>query len=617
MAARSVKLTPESQKLVLQFIKERLEGFDISSRRTRYDTINKAIQQEEEIQRQKNKNQRLDFYEDVQIGTISPAIDTMHGFFTDLYVSQTPIFPVLSVTKESLDAVGQFNAVMEQEERDFKWARQLTLWFRNAAKYNIAALSCDWHNRLTEMVQPTSVPGGDAALATASISGNKLQAWDMYNTYYDTTVAPPDITTDGEFAAHAEAFSLVKLAMLTKSLQYENGIIMNERLMWSTASSVTGMKYYKEPEITKHKSSEKTTNNWESHFNEAFTGNKKGPSIHNLSGKQGMYEVITFNCRIIPSMFKIKSPLQDMVGIWKFIVVGGQYVVYAEQQNSVHGCLPTVFAMPREEDLKEQTKSNAEILIPLQRLSTQLYDARLAGLARSVNDRLVYMGGVIDQKDIDNNSPISRIRMRPNALHKDVRSAIMQIPFTDTIGNSLLGELSYLDRKGQELTRLNRPQIGQFQKGNKTLGEFNTVMQNSQTELRIMGVLLENQSIVPLKNIILSNVLQYKPSLEVVDSQNSQVVQFNPQTVRKAHLHFKLADGLRTPEDEMDMQLVREFYQYAATNPQFQQRYDMVGITSYIFENSGVNLKQFEVAATAPGTEPVAPNPEQQPQGPA
>ena len=69
-----------------------------------------------------------------------------------------------------------------------------------------------------------------------------------------------------------------------------------------------------------------------------------------------------------------------------------------------------------------------------------------------------------------------------------------------------------------------------------------------------------------------------------------------------------MADGLRTPEDEMDLTLAREFYQFAASNPEFQQKYDMVGITTYLFQNSGLNIKQFERPAqpTAAPAQPVA-----------
>lgn len=607
----SITLSTDSQKILNQFIDDRLKNFDIEARRNRMDSIDRALQLEQNVRRQKDNDSTLDYFDDIQIGTISPAIDTIHGFFCDLYVSSTPIFPVLGVGDDALNAIGQFNAALEQEERDFCWGRQLSLWFRQAAKYNVAALACEYVHRVTTKVAAgaPSLAGGEAALSAASITGNELVSWNMYNTFYDDGVPVADICREGEFAAHVEAISQIRLAMHMENLAHDGGKLMNTTTIYRKYSTTSAMQYFKEPHITDYSHLSRKTGGWDTIFNEAFDI-KTSAGRNSLSSKS-MYERITFYCRIIPSMFGIKNvPAPNSPSLFRIVRVHDT-IIFCELQSNVHGLMPVVFAQPREENIGEQTKSTAELLIPLQNLSTKIYDARLAALARATNDRLVYVKGIVDQRDIESNSPVSRIGFKPSSLYTRASDVVSALPFQDTIGGTLINELNYLDQQGQKLTRMNRPQQGQFQKGNKTLGEFNTVMNNSQTELRIMGILAENQAITPLKQIILSNILQFKPATTVVNTQTETTEEFNPQQVRKAMLVFKLADGLRTPEDEMDLQLVREFYQYAAQDPRLQQGYDMVKVTTHIFENSGLNLKPFEITQPAAGQPPAGQQPPQ------
>ena len=619
MATTSLKLTAAQQALLVSFIKDRMQSFDIELRRYRYDKIDQALQLEDKVRRQKDNDKTLDYYQDIQIGSISPAIDTIQGFFTDLYVSSTPIFPVLGLGDEALGAVGQFNAVLEQEERDFRWGRQLSLWFRQGAKYNAAALEVEFVTRTTAKVNanaPSSIDG-KAAVASAVITGNRMKAWDMYNTYYDDSVALPDICETGEYAATVEPVSQIKLAQMLKDLAYDGGNILNEDKIYGCFSGVDAMEWYKRQHITNYSElNRKDGKGWQGYFDDAFEVSSAPEGHRGPISRRSLYEVVTFYCRLIPMQFKIFAVPDPRAPMVFKVVMVKDTIIYCEFQNNVHGLLPVVFCQPREENIGEQIKSTAELLMPLQNLATQIYDARLAALARATNDRLVYVKGIVDQRDIDSNSPVSRIGFKPSSLYTSASQVVQQLPFTDSIGGTMINEMNFIESQGQKLTRLNRPQLGQFQKGNKTLGEFNTVMQNSQTELRIMGVLLENQSITPLKQILLSNILQFKPSVTVVDTNQKEVINFNPAEVRKTMLVFKLADGLRNPEEEMDLQLAREFYQFASTNPEFQQRYDMVGISSYLFQNSGLNIKQFERKQVPPAPAvPAAATPPQPTQG--
>lgn len=596
MSVTSHKLTESAQKKVVQFINERMSSFDIETRRFRYSCIDKAMQLERNARRkrQKDADQRVDFYDDIEVGMISPAVDTLQGFLVDLYLSQTPIFPAVSSSKDHKKQVLQFNTILENEERDFKWGRHLANYFRALAKYNAGALEVTWHEQFTEVVgTDLDNPNGNAEVTASSVQGNKMRCWNMYNTYYDTTVPLAEVHDRGEFAATVERKTLIDLAMDFSNLEDRSLQVMNQDLAY-TKFGANSSKFFEDPKVVEEFRREETSGGgWKSQFNSAFEVEDKNDK--RPTSESSKYEVTTFYCRIIPSMFGINCIGKNRVQIFKFVLVGYEVLVYAEQINHAHGYMPVLFSQLREDDIGEQVKSTAELLMPLQNLSSQLYDARLASLARSVNDRMAYVAGVVDEKDVQSKNPVSRIKMRPTALYKDIRSALMPIPFSDNVGNSLLNEIGFIRQTAQETTRLNRPQLGQFQKGNKTLGEFNTVMQNSQAELRVMGVLLENQTITPLKKILKTNIFQYQPAVTLTSTAQQEVVDVNPTEIREAHLEFKLADGLHNQEEFLDLQVAREFLMYVQQDPEVRQRYDMVGLLSYIMTMSGAKISQFEI----------------------
>lgn len=329
-----------------------------------------------------------------------------------------------------------------------------------------------------------------------------------------------------------------------------------------------------------------------------------------------MHELVTFHVRIVPSVFMMTDlPQKDQVTIFKVHVLNWKLVIAVEKVTNAHNIFPVVLCQIDEEGIDDQVKSAAEMLLPVQNLQTKLYDARMKGLNRNVNDRALYNSSRIDKKHIESDNPSMKIPVKPNMLNPGLDHAYRQIPFQDNLGGSILQELGFLNQVAQRTSGLNDPQQGMFQKGNKTLGEFNEVMSNADDDLRTWAKLVETQAIASLKYIIKINTMQFQGATSITTSGDAGIVAIDPIALRRTAMDFKMADGLISKDSLMDMNAARGFFDLLLQSPQLQAFYGekLPQLVEYIFTSVGFDTSQFRgensAALAPPAAEGGAPTP--------
>lgn len=606
MPNKSHKLKPASQKALLQLLRSCWHKFDITQRRERYRRIDQAIQLESERRRFKDGNPELDFYDDIELTLISPAVDTVQGFMVDLFLSQPSVFQTASKKRSNRTAVHGLNALYEQHSKHFKWGRHLAILFRDLPKYNVGFLECNWVIEETTSVVTDNSPGANSsqsALEVQNIAGNEIRRLDPYNTFYDETVEPSEIHSRGEFAGYVEPVTMVELVRRIRNFKIMGGVVMNE-----TEAFKSGLleRKYEVPQVSPVLMSGKDQKRgWLAFFDEDYTNASKSSKYRD---RKAGYEFTVLYARIIPSMFGINVPDANHLSIWKLVFVNHDVLIYAEQQQNAHNFLPLIGGQAREEGLAEQTKSNAELLVPLQNLATQILDARLTSLSKHVGDKVFVMRNSVAESDLTD--PAKKIiEVTPRLGMADIRQIVQAMNFQDTAGATYWNEINNLRQHAQEVVRLNRPQLGQFQKGNKTLGEFREVMQNANAELRVMGLLIENSIMSVLKTITKNNIFQFQEPTTVATARGE--VNIIPSDLRKAMVEFKVADGLVTTENVMDSNVLREAIQYLSSNQEAAMKYDIADIIAGLFSHLGFNIDEYErteqpAAPAAPAPRPAA-----------
>ncbi len=593
----ALKLPKKVQKNLIAFANMRYASFGISTYRERFEKIDKAIQLESDNRREKIP----DYFDDVEQPLVAGPTSTVANFLIDTFVNNQHLFEVVAPDPTNAEGADQMNAINEENSKRSNWTREFLLFFRNMPKYNYGAMELLWEIEPILSLTTDAVNGSNtgAAVEASTRQGNVFHSWDPYNTFYDTSVDVNQVHAKGEFAGTVERVSMIELQSRIDKLKLAGRHLMNIDKIWSVGSSAPT--HYYTPAVRTEVSASKQDNGWLGFFGE--TPDMVGSERRSLSF---MYEYVTMYVRIIPKMFGASTPGADKIQIWKLHIVGWDTLIYAEKQNNAHGFFPSVFVQLDEQNIQDQVKSLAEKLIPMQNLSTKLYDSRLASIVRAIGDRALYDGGRIEKRHLDSDNPKAKIPVKPNILNPGLSNAYASIPFNDNISQTFLQELGFLDQRANKTSGLNNPQQGQLQKGNRTLGEFNEVMANADDDLRTWGKLVQAQAMTPLKQILKTNILQYQPPTTIVPDNGQVQQQIDPVTLRKAAIGFKVADNLVTKEAILDMPTARSFFELLLQSPQLQQFYGerLPDLVDHVFSTMGFNTRDFRSQQQPQGQAP-------------
>lgn len=476
-------------------------------------------------------------------------VDSMVGYLAEVFLSGSPLFPVVSSPK-SKEYAEQLETLLDDHATIGGYARQILLFLRDGVKYNLAPIELDWtsieqYSMMDEMLQP-----GVKKVVKDRKSYTKVKRIDPYNTVWDFNVPPGDIAAEGDYAGYVDLISRTKLKRKLQRLA-DDGKAFNTREAINATSIYTSGEnlgnYYMHPQVSDYIASRKPIS--EINYYNYLTGEKEDstgiPRANN-------FEVFTFYARILPSEFSLNSPSPNTTQIWKFMTVNGQYVVQAERILSAYDYLPILFGQPLEDGLGYQTKSIAEGHMPIQQAAETLFNISFNAARRAVSDRAIYNSSLISPSDINAPVPAPKIPVQVNSLDPNFRlsDAYYQIPFDSRGTEGAFQSGMQIVAFGKDLSGLNSPMQGQFQKGNKSVQEWNDTMGGADARLRLPALTLEYQVFQPMKNILKLNLYQYGNDVELVSQKTGEQILVNMDELRKQVLAFRVADGF-TPKSKL------------------------------------------------------------------
>lgn len=502
-------------------------------------------------------------------------VDSMVAYLADVFLSGSPIFPVVSTPSKKKWAE-QLETLVDDHANLGGYARQILIFFRDAVKYNIAAIETDW-----DMIDQFSVVGDWSQESGRKLTKDnkfftKLRRWDPYNTVWDQNVQPGDVSKDGDFAGHIEIISKTKLKrLLNKYSATRECYNATEAMASNTNNNVVtaplSMNYRTHPTVNNYITATRPGENmdWESYMTNI---SNKGVRETIAGGRN--VELFTLYARIVPIEFGISGPQPNTPQIWKMVFVNNTILVNAKRIISAQDTLPVLFGQPNEDGLGYQTKSVAEGEIGIQRAVTTLFDIRFAAARRSVSDRALYDPDMIKPGDINAKVPAPKIPVRINSLsQKGLDSAYKQIPFDTRGTESTITDAAQLVEFSKQLSGLNAPQQGQFQKGNKSVTEWNDTMGGSDNRLRLPALTLEHQVFAPMKAILALNIFQYGDDAEIVSQKTGETITIKIDELRQQVLSFKIADGY-TPKSKLAAtDMLAQGLQILMQSPVLQQAY--------------------------------------------
>lgn len=539
-----------------------------------------------------------DKFQNITVPIIKPQVRAAVAYQAAVFLTDYPMFGVVS-SPQYISAAKQMQAVIEENSVRGSWVREFLLFFQDGFKYNLSAIEVDWCKIATAAIEtdPSFAQGQEGKVREVIWSGNKVRRWDPYNTYFDCRVEPYDIPTKGEFAGHTEIMSRTALKAFIASL--DTKIIENIVPAFESPSSLNpsahnyqyGASYYLpiingkaliDPSLI-------TYADWD-----AWVGLTTSPKHAGKINYRGIYEVSTEYLRIIPSDYGMKVPAPNTPQVWKFIIVNHSVIIYAERMTNAHEKIPVFFGCPSETGLAYQDKSLAQDAAPFQYVATALMNSVIAGRRRAVTDRVLYDPSRIAEGHMNNPNPSAKIPVRPSAYGKAVSEAVYQFPFRDDQAGVAMQEIQSLLQFSNVLQGQNQARQGQFVKGNKTDGQWESTMSNATSQDQITALLYEAQVFTPLKEVIKLNILQYQGATSIYSPTQQDVVNIDPVALRQAIINFKITDGLLPSEKVIKSDTMKVVLQAIATSPTLAQGYNVAPMFSYLTKIENVDFAPFE-----------------------
>lgn len=537
-------------------------------------------------------------FQNITIPIVLPQVEGSVTYQASVFLTGTPLFGVISDPQYE-DEAQQMEAIIDSQATYGGWIRELTMFFRDGAKYNLSALEVDWCKEVTYAPEtdPTIKSGKASGKLTQTIwEGNKVKRWDMYNTFFDTRVTPGNMYRDGEFIGNTEIMSRIKLKKFMSELP--NGRASNFKAALESPTgainvgdSTTALPNFYIPQINPNSILNPLLGegmNWLA-WSE-LAGSKDSSNIN----YRNLYEVTTLYARIIPSDFGISGPSPNTPQVWKFIFVNHSILIFSERQTNAHNWLPVLMGQPNEDGLGYQTKSLADNVSPIQDITSALSNSDIAARRRAISDRTLYDPSRVNAADINSPNPSAKIPVRPAAYGKPLEQAVYAFPFRDDQSQFIQQKIASYSAMANMISGQNPVRQGQFVKGNKTQSEFDSVMNNANGRDQLTSICYEAQVFTPLKRILLLNNLQYQGGTSLFNPNTNQQVTIDPVALRSAVLSFKVSDGL-TPSDKlMDTDTTMVALQMIGTSPAIGAAYNVGPLFSYLMKEKNAHISSFE-----------------------
>lgn len=553
----------------------------------------------EEQAKAKMANKRGDStkFQNVTVPVVLPQVEAAVAYQQSVFLTGYPIFSAVSIPEFASEANQMDTIIGEQQERS-NFVHELLLCIRDGFKYNLQAAEVSWEKEVTySLTTDLEYQAGQEGRPTELIwQGNKIRRMDLYNTFWDTRVAPRDVSKKGEYAGYNEVMSRIALKQFAATLPYrinmteafESGF--NAPISTIGASGNNGYYY---PQLNPESCVDMqwlNGTNWA-----AWAGfEKEGKQID----YKDSYQVTTLYGRILPSDFGFKGvPGQNTPQIWKFIIINNQVVIYAERMTNAHNLLPIVFAQPLDDGLAYQTKSFAQNVEAFQSITTALANSSIASRRRAISDRMLYDPSRVSAAAINNDSPNAKIPVRPSAYQQELSKAVYAIPFRDDQFQINMAEMQSYMGMANQISGLNQARQGNFVKGNKTKYEYADIMANANGRDQSIALTLEGNFFWPIKEIIKTNILQYQGGVELYNRDSERMVTIDPVALRKANLVMKVSDGLAPSDKLIDGESLAAATQFLAQNQSIGLSYNVGDMFAYLFKSRGVKLDQFKKPA--------------------
>lgn len=442
-------------------------------------------------------------------------------------------------------------------------------------KYNNGGVWATWETELG----PQITSQADGTLGTESkpiFTGNLIKAIDWYNFYYDRSVEPSMLHKKGEWCAQAEVMSHYSL----KSAAIEGEYYNLEDLLQNTGDSYrpdTLSSYYVDPpSYSKISSDESNGTSW----------------VSILSGSDGQFvgagfEVVTMYIRINPNDFDLipgkaaAKATRDRYEIWKIVICNGERIIKVEWQDNIHNHLPAYIGTISDDGMREQSKSPAEILNPLQQFASFLMNVHVEGSRKNLYGTTFYDPSRVDYSKVPEGEVAARVPVKPQSYGQDIRTMVYHdnnvVDTKQTMGDlqSLMGLVDQFFP-----TQSLPSQIAGIDRA--VSNQVAAVQQGSNRRQHKGARLIDDTMLRPMRYGMYYNIIQYMEAAQTIqDYFTNKSTTIDLEALRSMNLTDVIGQGLKAIDRQATSEAIQQVLFALIQAPGVGQQFDLVKFVDF------------------------------------
>lgn len=516
---------------------------------------------------------------DVNLALGQSQIDTAVTALLDMLVPTDKMYEpfgladqqsaTIALTKELNKAADRFSHIVEYHKM-----------LSDCLRYNLGGCEIKWTDVIgTKLVQSDL---GEVSVQPNSVlfSGNSLKALDMRNTFYDNTVAPEECSLKGGYAGYTEALGISQLNELIERGQLWADYIDDG---WQPTNGF--IIYNFKPNLRTPATSSKDL---------------QKVSYDKLFGITGSPDKLAFVTTIYAKLRAKRFGLpveSDGITIWEFKLIG-ERIVYGKKLVNAHGRLPIVLSSATCDSLDTSMIGYSETLIPMQNFASFLINAKQRGYKKQLYGVTFYDKNRVDMREVLNSTDDNEFEQAYVPVDTSDGQAVGNFitNFNDAPDTSLtmqdLGSAIELMQtllptdSRQSLANLSR--VSQWQ-------AERTVRETDKRTIKI-GRLLSTTLINPIIYQSVYNVLQFKPTLTVVNDDGT-TEEVATGILLDQDFELNISSALRGLDKDLAADRLRDVINSLIQVPNISADINIIGLVRYWSTLMGLNidLAQFKV----------------------
>lgn len=452
-----------------------------------------------------------------------------------------------------------FALLLNQQAQRRQHYRKFGKFLFDALKYNIAAIETEWTEERGYKLKNNTAKQLEISKDELVWAGNDLHNIDMYNFFFDPTVAPVDVPTRGEYCGIVSLHSKFEIKRKASAGQLY-GI---ERFI--DAANDASVTFFQEKPIVRFDYNAYTNSvDWV----KFATGAQYGTIGAGV-------ELAKVYIWINPKEFGLSN--DDEYQIWRVTVANHKYICDLEHMNNAHNMLPVAIAVPFEDNIGLQSKSAAEQLVDFQRFGSFMMNTHQEALRKALFGITVFDPSIVDLNS-KGTDVAGRIPVNPAGYGKPIGDCFKHItdaPQTDNMLNEIEKVMQMME---QLMPTSMLKQVADLQRAT-TYQAAATVQGANRRNLKVAKV-IDDQAVKHMRFQMMYNVMQFQQDIDIIDS-NGNKVEVRPAKYRDLDIEYAIGEGLQGIDKLMVTQMMKDVIAMVVQNREASQEIDVVGLINY------------------------------------